>query len=127
MNASGALIAAAMTALDEVPGLAGTDEAAPIQAAIPSASVATGLETDWGHKNGVGRELRLSVLLRDEGESPARLRMLSDAVQAALQNLETGGGWRLVTMIFVRSIFTAQAPGKWSAGLDYRARMLADS
>jgi len=127
MNASGALIAAVMTALDSIPGLAGTHEAGPIQAAIPSAVVATGMETDWGHKSGAGRELRLSVMLRDEGESPVRLRILSEAVQAALDGLEMGGGWRLVTFVFVRSIVAPQGAGKWSAGLDYRARMLAET
>lgn len=126
MNAGGALIAAAMTALNEVPGLSGVHEAAPFQAAIPSAIVAAGMESDWGHKSGAGRELRLSVTLRDEGERPTRLRALAEAAQAALEGLETGDGWRLVTLVFVRSIFAAQAPGKWSAAIDYRARMIRE-
>lgn len=126
MTASSALIAAAIAALKDVPGLSGAHEQAPFQAAVPSATVGVGMETDWGHKSGAGRELRLSVTLRDEGESPARLRALSGAAQAALEGIETDGGWRLVTLVFVRSIFAAQAPGKWTAGLDYRARMLAD-
>jgi hypothetical protein len=125
MNASEALIAAAKAALEDVPGLTGAHEAAPFQAAIPCAILAAGLETDWGHKSGAGRELRPSVTLRDEGESPARLRALAGAVQAALDGLETGGGWRLVTLAFVRSMTAAQAPGKWTAAIDYRARMLA--
>jgi hypothetical protein len=126
MNASGALIAAADAALRTVPGLSGVHEAAPLQAAVPSASIAAGMESDWGHKNGAGRELRLSILLRDEGESPGRLRALADSAQAALEGIETGGGWRLVTLVFVRSIFAAQAPGKWSAAIDYRARMMRE-
>jgi hypothetical protein len=124
MNASGALIAAADAALKTVPGLTGVHETAPIQAAIPHVTIGAGMESDWGHKSGAGRELRLSILLRDEGESPARLRSLADAAQAAMEGIETGGGWRLVTLVFVRSIFAAQAPGKWSAAIDYRARMM---
>jgi hypothetical protein len=126
MIASAALIAAAQEALRGVAGLSGVHEAAPIQAAIPSATVAAGLETDWSHKSGAGRELRLSIMLRDEGESASRLRALVGAAEAALQGLETGGGWRLVTLVFVRSIFAAQTPGKWTATIDYRARMLAE-
>jgi hypothetical protein len=126
MIASAALIAAAQEALHGVAGLSGVHEAAPLQAAIPSATVAAGLETDWSHKSGAGRELRLSVMLRDEGESPSRLRALAGAAEAALQGLETDGGWRLVTLVFVRSIFAAQTPGKWTATIDYRARMLAE-
>jgi hypothetical protein len=126
MNASEALVAAAMTVLKDVPGLTGVHEAAPFQAAVPYAIVAAGLESDWGHKSGAGRELRISLTLRDEGESPARLRALASAAQGALEGLETGGGWRLVTLVFVRSIFAAQTPGKWTATIDYRARMLAE-
>ena len=126
MNASGALIAAAMTALKDVPGLSGAHEAAPFQAAAPYATIGAGMESDWGHKSGSGRELRLSVVLRDEGESPARLRSLADSAQAAMEGIETGGGWRLITLVFVRSIFAAQAPGKWSAAIDYRARMMRE-
>ncbi|HYJ52658.1 MAG TPA: DUF3168 domain-containing protein [Allosphingosinicella sp.] len=126
MNASGALIAAAIAALRDVPGLTGVHEESPFRAAIPSATVAAGLETDWSHKSGAGRELRLSILLRDEGESPAQLRALCGAVQAVLDGLETADGWSLVTLIFVRSMIAAQAPGKWSAAIDYRARMLRE-
>lgn len=125
MNASGALIAAAGAALKTVPGLTGVHEAAPVQAAIPYVTVAAGMEGDWGHKSGAGRELRLSILLRDAGESPARLRALSGEAQAALEGLETSGGWRLVTLIFVRSMIAAHGPGKWTAAIDYRVRMLA--
>ena len=125
MSASEVLISAAQDALEGVAGLTGVHEAAPIQAAVPYAMVAAGMENDWGHKSGAGREIRLSVTLRDEGESPARLRALCHAAQAALEGLETEGGWRLVTLVFVRSIFAAQAPGKWTATTDYRARMLA--
>ena len=124
MNASGELIAAAIAALRSIPGLTGVHEESPFRAATPSATVAAGLEIDWGHKSGAGRELRLSIALRDEGESPARLRALAGAAQAALEGLETGGGWRLVSLVFVRSMIAAQAPGKWTAAIDYRARLL---
>src|SRR5204863_249584 len=90
----------------------------PIQAAIPHVTIGAGMESDWGHKSGAGRELRLSIVLRDEGESPARLRALADSAQAAMEGIETGGGWRLVTLVFVRSIFAAQAPGKRSLKLN---------
>jgi hypothetical protein len=126
MSASEALVAAAMAALREVPGLTGVHEAAPVQAAVPCATVDAGLETDWGHKSGAGRELRLTVTLRDQGERPRRLRALAADVQQALGGLGPDlSGWRLVTLVFVRSICAPDGTGKWVLALDFRARLLA--
>jgi hypothetical protein len=124
MLAAEALVAAALDALREVTGLTGVHEAMPLQAALPHATVETGLESDWGHKSGAGRELRLIVTLRDAGERPARLRLLAADAQAALDGLAAGGGWQLVTLILVRSMIVPESPGRWLLTLDYRARML---
>jgi hypothetical protein len=125
MSASEALMAAAADALRQVAALSGVHEAMPLQAAAPYATVAAGLETDWGHKSGSGRELRLTVILRDQGERPARLRALAGAAQAALAGLAMSDGWQLVTLVFVRSMTVAEGAGCWAVTLDYRARMLA--
>ena len=125
MSASQALAAAAADALRGVAGLTGVHDAMPIQAAPPYAIVETGLETDWGHKSGRGRELRLTVTLRDQGERPARLRGLAAEAQAAIDGLAAVDGWQLVTLVFVRGMTVAESAGKWVTVLDYRARMLA--
>jgi hypothetical protein len=125
MSAGEALVAAAVAALREVTGLAGVHEAMPVQAAPPYATVEAGLETDWGHKSGGGREVRLTVTLRDQGERPARLRALAAAAQAALDGLAVGDGWQLVTLVFARSMIVPDGAGRWLLTLDYRARMLA--
>ena len=126
-SASAALVAAAMAALREIPGLSGAHEEMPIQAAPPHAMVGAGLETDWSHKSGAGRELRLTIMLRDQSERPARLRALSVDVAAALEGMAAQlDGWRLVTLVFVRSMTVAETTGRWALTLDYRARMLAE-
>jgi len=125
-SASATLVAAAMAALQDIAGLSGVHGEMPIQAAPPHAMVGAGLETDWSHKSGAGRELRLSVILRDQGERPARLRMLAAEAEAALQEMAVElDGWRLVTLNFVRSMTVAESTGRWALTLDYRARMLA--
>ncbi|MEA3042315.1 MAG: hypothetical protein QOJ53_205 [Sphingomonadales bacterium] len=125
-SASATLVAAAMAALREVAGLSGVHEEMPIQAAAPHAMVGAGLETDWSHKSGAGRELRLSVILRDQSERPGRLRALAAKAEAALQEMPVElDGWRLVTLVFVRSMTVAESSGRWALTLDYRARMLA--
>lgn len=127
MSAGEALAAAAAAALAGLHELNGCYEAAPAQAAYPYATVEAGLESDWGHKSGAGREVRLTVELRDAGQRPARLRRIAAAAEAALAGLDgTVGSWRIVSFAFLRGRTVPQAAGKWVAFLDYRARMLAE-
>lgn len=126
-GASEMLVAAVTTALRDVVGLNGAYDGPPLQAAFPYATVDAGPESDWSHKSGEGRELRLAVTIRDQGERPARLRELMRAVEAAIG--AAGGqhdGWRLVTIVFLRSRVLREPGAAWTAVIDYRARMLRD-
>jgi hypothetical protein len=118
------LQAAAMSALGEVPGL-GVFCLAPVQAAFPYATVDAGLESDWGHKSGRGREVRLAVTIRDEGERPGRVQRLTNEVEAAI---EAGAGetpsWSIVSMRFLRRQLVREQRRGWAAVIEYRARML---
>ena len=125
MSAGTALAEAALAALASVGGLNGRYDGPPLQAACPFATVEPGPETDWGYKSGIGREVRLTVTLRDEGERPGRLRGLMDEAEAALAAL--GGelpGWRIVTLVLLRRRVLPAAERRWAGVLDYRARML---
>jgi len=125
ISAGEALIAAVTAALGEVAGLNGVYDGPPLQAAFPYAVVDAGPESDWSHKSGEGRELRLAVTIRDQGERPARLRALMRAAEDAIGGLESGfDGWRLVTMVFLRSQMLRSNDATWTAALDYRARLL---
>ena len=121
------LVFAVTTALGEVAGLNGAYDGPPLQAAFPYASIDAGPESDWSHKSGEGRELRLAVTIRDQGERPARLRELMRAAEAAIGAVAGElDGWRLVTMIFLRSRMLREPGAGWAAAIDYRARMLKD-
>lgn len=121
------LAAAARAALRPLAGLTAIHDGPPLQAASPYAIVEAGIEFDWSHKSGAGRDVRLTITLRDQGERPARLHRLATGVQAALDGFGPElEGWRLVTLAFVRSMIVAETAGRWAARLDYRARMLAD-
>jgi len=123
MMAGEALQGAAAAALAAIDGL-GIYEGAPVQAAFPYAMVEVGPEADWSHKSGEGREVRLALVLRDKGERPARLRLLVAEGETAIGALDAEmGGWRVVSLRFVRSRM-AREPGGWSALSEYRARML---
>ena len=118
---------AAVEALRAIEGL-GVYDAAPVQAVVPYAVVETGPETDWSHKSGLGRELRLTVTVRDGGERPVRLRQIVSAVETAVGQLPNQlPGWQVVTLQYLRSrTLPARARGEpWIAATEYRARMLA--
>ena len=128
MSAAEALAGAAGAALAGVAGLA-VHGGPPLQAAFPHAIVETGPESDWSHKSGAGRELRLAVTIRDRGERPDRLRHLTAQAEAAVAAVEAVEGWQLVTLRFVRSRIVAPARGgaeaEWAGVIEYRARLLA--
>lgn len=133
-GAGEALRRAAMAALEAVPGLGGVYAGTPLQAAAPYAAVDTGLESDWSHKSGKGREVRLAATLWDKGERPARLPTLMAEAEAALEALGGEiGAWRLVTMQFLRSRTVREPRGAgplgpgaaWAGVIEFRARLLA--
>jgi hypothetical protein len=119
------LAGAVLTALGAIEGLNGAYDGPPLTAAFPYALVETGPESDWSHKSGQGRELRLAILVRDKGERPQRLRCLASAVEAAMAGLEPDlAGWRLVTLIFLRGSMLRESGAAWTAAIEYRARLL---
>jgi len=127
LGAGDALCAAALAALGGVADLNGVYDGPPIRAAFPYAVVEAGPESDWSHKSGTGRELRLAVVIRDSGERPARLRALIQAAEAAIGGV--GGaldGWQVVTLHFLRSRMLREAGAGRAGAIDYRARMLKD-
>lgn len=127
-GAGAALKAAAIEALEGLE-LGGVYPGPPLQAAYPHAVVECGPETDWGHKSGLGRELRLAVTLRDSGERPERAQAFADVVEATMEAGLEVEGWRLVTFALVRRRTLAEGRGGkagWAVAIDWRARMLAE-
>ena len=128
MSAGARLQSAAIEALAAL-DLGGVYPGPPLQAAFPYATVEFGPETDWGHKSGRGRELRLAVTLRDAGERSDRVQAFAEVVETAIEAGLDVEGWRLVTLTLVRSRTVAEWRGGrqgWAVAIDYRARMLAD-
>jgi hypothetical protein len=128
MSASEALVAAATAALQGVAGL-GIHGGPPLHAGLPHAVIEAGPETDWSHKSGAGREVRLAVVLHDRGERPDRLRRLIGEADGALAVVTAVEGWQLVSLRFLRSRIVAPSRGgaeaDWAGVIEYRARMLA--
>jgi hypothetical protein len=126
-SAGEALQAAAVTVLAAVEGIGRVYDAPPIQSALPYALVAIDGETDWSHKSGAGREVRLAATVYDKGERPVRLRRLAREAEAALAGIGPGlDSWRLVSLVFVRARIVGTAKSSWAAVIEHRARLLAD-
>jgi hypothetical protein len=127
-SAGEAMRAATVAALERVAGIGRVYDAPPVTASAPHALVAIDAETDWGHKSGQGRELRLTATVMSEGERPVRLRATAASAEAALGALGGDlGAWRLVTMQHVRTREVRRPKGGWAAVIEFRARLLAKS
>ncbi len=129
MSGAGAALRAAAIETVEALDLGGVYPGPPLQAAFPHALVECGPETDWGHKSGRGREVRLAVILRDSGERPERAQAFAEAVESAIAAGLVVEGWRLVTFVMLRRRTVAEGRGGkagWAVAIDYRARMLAE-
>jgi hypothetical protein len=123
-SANAALRAAALAALRDIGVTRVFDGTAP-RAAVPYALLRELAATDWGSKTFDGRELRLGVTIRDEGESGARAERLAAAAEAALLALPArAGAWQVVSVAPVRLALVAEAPARWAALVDVRVRML---
>lgn len=123
MSAGGALQTAVATALNGIDVLTGVFDGPPARASYPYAAIDATTETDWGHKNGNGREVMVAITLWDD--QPVRLHDLADAIEASLGQLPDVAGWQLVTMRLMRRRVLRDVAGPWAAAIDFRARMLA--
>ena len=125
-GAAEALREAAAVALAGVEGIGRVYDAPPLQAALPHALVSIDLESDWSHKSGAGREIRLATSLFDKGERPLRLRRLVVEAEAALAAIGPAlAGWRLISMQFLRTRILHEPGGRWVALIEFRVRLLA--
>jgi hypothetical protein len=126
MSGAGQVLAeAALTALRSVEALNGVYDGPPLSAAFPYAIVEAGPERDWSHKSGQGRELRLSMLIRDKGERPTRLRNIVAGVETVASGIGPDlTGWRLVNLVFLRSSMLRETGAAWAAAIEYQARLL---
>ncbi|RIA37869.1 uncharacterized protein DUF3168 [Hephaestia caeni] len=121
-----AALVAALRAADDLDGaINGVFEGPPVQATPPFAEVQPMIAVDWSMKDRAGRELRPAVIMRDAGETPARLHALAEAVVATVTALPRDlDGWRIASNVFVRSRMLREAAGRWAVAIEFRVRMM---
>lgn len=124
------LQAAAIAALSAHPvlttQLSGIYDGSPPRAAFPYVAITDGLTSDWSTKTTTGREIRLAFTVWDDGEAATRLADLmghvDDAILAIPRDLP---GWRIASLVFLRSIVVRDAAGPWAGLVEHRVRLLA--
>ena len=124
MSAGGAIQTAIATALNALAELGGVFDGPPARAAYPYATIDAATETDWGHKNGDGREVLIGLTVWDD--QPVRLHQRADAVEAQVGAVSAVTGWQLVTLRLLRRRVVRDVAGPWAAAIEFRARMLAE-
>jgi hypothetical protein len=125
-----ALQTAVVAALDVHPVLSetltGIYDGPPPRAAYPYISIADGVVSDWSTKTQLGREIRLSLNIWDDGDAATRLHQLmghtDDAIAALPRDLP---GWRIASLVFLRSLTTRDPAGPWAGLVEYRVRLLS--
>ena len=120
-----AMLAALRAAPDLAAGLNGVFEGPPVKASEPYAQLGELLATDWSTKDALGRELLSAVIIRDKAESPARVQALAGAADAAIRAIASDlEGFRIASLVLVRSRLIRAVPGGWTAIVEHRARLI---
>lgn len=131
MSAEGAVEAALVAAAEGHAGLSATINGVfvgrPARATAPWIEIGETIGGDWSSKTERGRELRVALTVRDEGESAARLHGVMRDVEAAVEAMPRAlDGWRVASLVFLRSRVGRDAAGAWVGVVEYRVRVMAD-
>lgn len=106
--------------------LAGIYDGPPPRATFPYVSFADGIASDWSTKTAQGREIRLAMMVWDDGEEASRLSVLMGHVEDAIAAMPRDlSGWRIASLVFLRSMVVRDAAGPWAGLIEHRVRMLA--
>jgi Protein of unknown function (DUF3168) len=96
------------------------------RSALPYVSIADGMTSNWSTKTAQGREIRLALTVWHDGEEASRLTDLMAHVEDAIAAIPLDlRGWRIASLVFLRSIVVRDAAGPWAGLVEHRVRMLA--
>ena len=124
MNGALGAVQAALVPL--LGGIARVYDGAPPRAAFPYILISDSPVSDWSTKTERGREVRLALTLWDDGEIAETLRTLMIAVEAAIDAFPRNlPGWRVASLVFLRSLISREPDGPSAALIEYRVRLLA--
>jgi Protein of unknown function (DUF3168) len=123
---SGALAAVQAALVTQLADIAPVYDGAPPRAGFPYIVISDSPVSDWSTKTEQGREIRLALTIWDDGEAAESLRTLMIAVEAAMDDFPRDlPGWRVASLIFLRSLISREPDGPSAALIEYRVRIIA--
>ena len=105
--------------------LTGVYDGPPPRAAFPYLSIAGGGSSDWSTKTARGRELRIGLTLWDDGGEAGRMHRLMALIEDAAPGIARDlPGWRVASIVFVRSLVARDPAGPWAGLIEFRVRAM---
>ena len=107
-------------------GLNAIVEEAPLRTSPPWLGIVASASTDFGHKTGIGREVRVALELQTLGDDACGTADLIAAVEARSANLPADHpAFRIASLTFLRARAEQRGEARRAVLLEYRARVVA--
>ena len=102
-------------------------EEAPLRASPPWLGIVASASTDFGHKTGVGREVRVALELQTLGDDAGGTADLVAAIEARIALFPVDHrDLRIASLTFLRARAEQRGEARRAVLLEYRARLIAD-
>ena len=103
-------------------------EEAPTRTALPWLALTASASTDFGHKTGVGREVRVALELNYRGDDPLAESALIAAIERRVESLpanQAAAGFTIASLAFLKARAEQRGEALRALVLEYRARLIA--
>ena len=108
-------------------GLNTITEEAPLRASPPWLGIVASASTDFGHKTGVGREVRVALELQTLGDDACGTAELTSAIEARVATMPADQPtFRIASLAFLRARAEQRGEARRAVLLEYRARLIAN-
>ena len=109
-----------------VAGLNTITEEAPLRASPPWLGIVASASTDFGHKTGVGREVRVALELQTLGDDACGTAELTSAIEARVATMPADQpNFTIASLTFLRARAEQRGEARRAVLLEYRARLIA--
>ena len=107
-------------------GLNTITEEAPLRASPPWLGIVASASTDFGHKTGAGREVRVALELQTLGDDACGTAELTSAIEARIAAMPADQpDFRIASLTFLRARAEQRGEARRTVLLEYRARLIA--
>ena len=107
-------------------GLNAIVEEAPLRTSPPWLGIVASASTDFGHKTGIGREVRVALELQTLGDDACGTADLVAAIEARIADLPADHpAFRIASLTFLRARTEQRSEARRAVLLEYRTRVVA--